>query len=97
MGFKRVCLIFKYGIPANTLHKMKHGEAIKIKTLDELCFILDCEVEDILLHIKDKDENPALLIQDRVYLYLYQVIVFIRFFYFCLIIFCNYSAITYAT
>lgn len=53
-------LIFKHGIPANTLHRMKHGEAITTKTLDELCFILDCEVEDILLHIKkDKDENPA--------------------------------------
>lgn len=53
-------LIFKYGIPANTLHRMKHGEAITTKTLDELCFILDCEVEDVLLHIKkEKDENPA--------------------------------------
>ncbi|MCI9641861.1 MAG: helix-turn-helix domain-containing protein [Eubacterium sp.] len=53
-------LIFKHGIPANTLHRMKHGEAITTKTLDELCFILDCEVEDILLHIKkDKNENPA--------------------------------------
>lgn len=55
-------LIFKHGIPANTLHRMKHGEAITTKTLDELCFILDCEVEDILLHIKkDKDETPAWL------------------------------------
>lgn len=53
-------LIFKYGIPANTLHRMKHGEAITTKTLDELCFILDCDVEDILLHIKkEKDDNPA--------------------------------------
>ena len=47
-------LIFKYGIPANTLHRMKHGEAITTKTLDALCFILDCNVEDIITHDKSK-------------------------------------------
>lgn len=41
-------LIFKQGISANTLHRMKKGEAITTKTLDTLCFILDCEVSDIL-------------------------------------------------
>ncbi len=44
-------LIFKHGIPANTLHRMKHGEAITTKTLDALCFILDCEVSDILEYV----------------------------------------------
>lgn len=53
-------LIFKHGMPANTFHRMKHGEAITTKTLDEICFILDCEVEDVLLHIKDKDEKTTL-------------------------------------
>ena len=33
---------------------MKHGEAISTKTLDELCYALDCEVQDILLHVKDE-------------------------------------------
>ena len=45
-------LIFKHGVPANTLHRMKHGEAITTKTLDTLCDILDCEVSDIVKHIK---------------------------------------------
>ena len=53
-GVTEYALIFKFGIPANTLHRMKHGEAITTKTLDELCDILDCKVEDILLHIKEK-------------------------------------------
>lgn len=44
-------LIFKHGIPANTLHRMKHGEAITTKTLDSLCFILDCNVADILEYV----------------------------------------------
>lgn len=48
-------LIFKEGISANTLHRMKSGKPITTKTLDALCFILDCEVEDILVHDKEND------------------------------------------
>ena len=44
-------LIFKHGIPANTLHRMKHGEAITTKTLDALCEILDCSVSEILEYV----------------------------------------------
>ena len=46
-------LIFKHGISANTLHRMKKGEAITIKTLDVLCFILDCKVEDVIEYVKE--------------------------------------------
>ena len=45
-------LIFKHGIPANTIHRMKHGEAITTKTLDVLCNILDCPVSDIIEFVK---------------------------------------------
>ena len=48
-------LIFKEGISANTLHRIKKGLPITTKTLDVLCFILDCEVEDILVHDKDSE------------------------------------------
>lgn len=41
-------LIFKHGISANTLYRMKKGEAITTKTLDTLCFILGCPVSDII-------------------------------------------------
>ena len=41
-------LIFKEGISANTLHRIKKGLPITTKTLDTLCFILNCEVEDII-------------------------------------------------
>ncbi len=46
-------LIFKYGFSSNILHRMKHGKAITMKTLDALCFILNCEVSDIIEHIKE--------------------------------------------
>lgn len=48
-------LIFKEGISANTLHRMKKGLPITTKTLDVLCFVLDCEVQDILIHDKETD------------------------------------------
>ena len=47
-------LIFKARISANTLRRMKKGLPITTKTLDSLCFILDCEVSDILKHDKSK-------------------------------------------
>ena len=48
-------LIFKHGIPANTLHRMKHNEAITTKTLDVLCSVLDCSVSDIIEYVKPED------------------------------------------
>lgn len=47
-------LIYKEGISANTLHRIKKGLPITTKTLDTLCFILNCEVEDIIAHDKSK-------------------------------------------
>lgn len=44
-------LIFKHGIPANTLHRMKHGKPITTTTLDTLCFVLDCTVSDVLEYV----------------------------------------------
>lgn len=51
-GITEYELIFKHGISANTLHRMKKGEAITTKTLDTFCFILDCTVPDILEYEK---------------------------------------------
>ncbi len=47
-------LIFKHGFSANILHRMKHGKNITLKTLDTLCFILDCGVPDIIVYQKDE-------------------------------------------
>lgn len=46
-------LIYKQGISANTLHRMKKGEAITTKTLDTLCFILDVPVSGVIEYIKE--------------------------------------------
>ena len=52
-GITEYQLIFKQGFSANTLHRMKKGEAISTKTLDALCYALDCNVSDILTFEKE--------------------------------------------
>ena len=54
-GITEYALIFKHGVPANTLHRMKHGEAITTKTLDVLCSVLDCSVADILEYVSPEE------------------------------------------
>ncbi len=46
-------LIFKQGFSANTLHRIKKGEAMSTKTLDSLCYVLDCEIGDIIKFEKE--------------------------------------------
>ena len=53
-GLTEYHLIYKLGFSANTIHRIKHGEAISTKTLDALCFALDCDVQDVLRHVKDE-------------------------------------------
>ena len=57
-GITEYYLIFKQGVTANTLHRMKHGQAITTKTLNTLCEILDCRVEDILEYVPDGADDP---------------------------------------
>ncbi len=52
-GITEYNLIFKQGFSANTLHRIKKGEAINTKTLDALCYALDCEVSDIIEFVKE--------------------------------------------
>ena len=52
-GITEYNLIFKQGFSANTLHRIKKGEAISTKTLDSLCDVLDCNVEDIIKFEKE--------------------------------------------
>lgn len=48
-------LIYKQGFSANTIHRIKKGEAISTKTLDALCYALDCGVSDIIVFEKEHE------------------------------------------
>ena len=58
-GVTEYHLIFKQGVDANTLHRMKHGKAITTRTLNSLCEILDCQVTDILEYIPDDEQSSS--------------------------------------
>ncbi|MEG0895513.1 MAG: helix-turn-helix transcriptional regulator [Oscillospiraceae bacterium] len=47
-------LIYKQGISANTIHRMKKGKPITTETLDTLCFILRCGINDVIEYVEDK-------------------------------------------
>ena len=58
-GVTEYQLIYKQGLSANTLHRMKHGKDISTKTINTLCFILDCNVGDILCYLPDNETTPC--------------------------------------
>lgn len=54
-GLTTYDLIFKNGISSNTVHRIKNNNAITTKTLDELCFILNCNVSDIIEYVESEE------------------------------------------
>ena len=49
-------LIKDFGISRSLLDRLKHNKPISTVTLDDLCTILDCRVEDILVFSKGDGE-----------------------------------------
>lgn len=52
-GITTYKLINQYGISRSLLDRLKHNKPISTVTLNDLCKILDCRVEDIILFIDD--------------------------------------------
>lgn len=52
-GITTYKLINDYGISRSLLDRLKHNKPITTVTLDDLCKILDCRVEDILIYVKE--------------------------------------------
>lgn len=59
-GFTSYQLIYYWQISSNTLRRMRHNEAISSSTLNELCLILDCNVEDIIRFEASEEEIEKL-------------------------------------
>lgn len=49
-------LINTYGVSRSLLDRLKHNKPISTVTLNDLCNILQCRVEEILLFIPDDTE-----------------------------------------
>lgn len=52
-GISTYKLINEYGISRSLLDRLKHNKPISTVTLNDLCNILHCKVEDVLLFVDD--------------------------------------------
>lgn len=53
-GITTYRLINEFNVSRSLLDRLKHNKPITTVTLNDLCTFLDCNVEDILVYIKDK-------------------------------------------
>lgn len=54
---KRTDLIEAVGISASTLAKMGKNEYVAMEVLDRICNYLNCEISDIVEHVKFNDKE----------------------------------------
>ena len=54
-GISQYKLIKEYGVSSGQLDRIRKGDNISVFTLDTLCKILDCRVEDIIEYKKDEE------------------------------------------
>ncbi len=52
-GVSTYCLREKCGMDTNTIRRLRANENVETKTLNKLCTILDCRLEDIAEFVKD--------------------------------------------
>lgn len=54
-GITTYTLIKKHSFSRGTLDSLKQGRNISTATLDDLCAILDCRVEDVLRYVPNNN------------------------------------------
>lgn len=47
-GISTYAMINKYGIPASTIHSLRHNGNINMLTLEKLCAALDCTPDHVV-------------------------------------------------
>lgn len=41
----------------STLHRLKHNQDVSTKTLNDLCRILDCQINDIVMYVPSEHDQ----------------------------------------
>lgn len=52
-GISQYDLYIKYNINRAQVYRLKHNMNVQTNTLDRLCNILNCDIEEIMEHIPD--------------------------------------------
>ncbi|MBP3411981.1 MAG: helix-turn-helix transcriptional regulator [Oscillospiraceae bacterium] len=53
-GFSTYLLREKCGIDSKTIRRLKANENIETKTLNKLCTVLECSLEDVATFVRDE-------------------------------------------
>ena len=48
----------KYHMSSSTLYRLKHNQDISMKTVNDLCRILGCQIEDIAAYVPSDKDQP---------------------------------------
>lgn len=56
-GITTYKLINQYHVSRSLLDRLKHNKPISTVTLNDLCTILDCRVEDVLVYCKNENTD----------------------------------------
>ncbi len=52
-GITQYDLYTRYNVNRSQLARLRHNKNVQVNTIDKLCNILECDVEDIMTHISD--------------------------------------------
>ena len=52
-GVSQYDLYTHYNVNRSQLNRLRHNENVEVNTIDKLCNILQCRVEDIMEHFPD--------------------------------------------
>ena len=55
-GVSQYDLYTHYNVNRSQLNRLRHNENVEINTIDRLCNILQCRVEDIMEHFPDDNQ-----------------------------------------
>lgn len=53
-GATTYTLQVKGGISSSTIHRLKAGDSVSTNTLEALCKILDCTIQDVIEYLPDE-------------------------------------------
>lgn len=56
-GITTYTLIQKHGVSRSLLDRLKHNKPISTVTLNDLCRMLHCKVEDVLVYVEDTPDD----------------------------------------
>ncbi|SCJ22671.1 Predicted transcriptional regulator [uncultured Eubacterium sp.] len=54
-GITQYDLYTRYNVNRSQLARLRHNKNVQVNTIDKLCNILECDVEDIMTHVPDNN------------------------------------------